>query len=103
MTTEDAGAPLIRAVLEIPLSFARQAAMDRITEQDQQFPPCASVNPSAPDGPLDGIKLVDVEWEGKKAMMFTIDLQVRGELADAAGNRPPGECLVFKNPDWVYA
>ena len=69
----------------------------------QQFPPCASVNPSAPDGPLDGIKLVDVEWEGKKAMMFTIDLQVRGELAEAAGNRPPGEYLVFKNPDWVYA
>jgi len=46
---------------------------------------------------------VDVEWEGKKAMMFTIDLQVRGELAEAAGNRPPGEYLVFKNPDWVYA
>ena len=35
------------------------------------------------DGPLDGHKLVDVEWEGKRVMMFALDLRERGELVDA--------------------
>ena len=31
-------------------------------------------------GPLDGMRLVDVEWNGTTAMMFTIDLRERAEL-----------------------
>jgi len=29
---------------------------------------------------LNGNRLVDVRWEGKMVMMFTIDIQTRGEL-----------------------
>ena len=29
---------------------------------------------------LNGNRLVDVEWEGRRVMMFTIDLRIRGEL-----------------------
>lgn len=29
-------------------------------------------------GPLDGTRLVDVEWDGHTVMMFTIDLRERG-------------------------
>ena len=37
-------------------------------------------------GPLDGMRLVDVEWNGITAMMFTIDLRERADLIrDAAG------------------
>jgi hypothetical protein len=32
------------------------------------------------NGPLDGTRLVDVEWEGDSVMMFTIDLRERGTL-----------------------
>ena len=32
------------------------------------------------NGPLDGMRLVDVEWNGAAAMMFTIDLRERAEL-----------------------
>jgi len=32
------------------------------------------------NGPLDGLRLVDVEWNGGEAMMFTIDLRERAEL-----------------------
>jgi hypothetical protein len=32
------------------------------------------------NGPLDGTRLVDVEWNGREAMMFTIDLRERAEL-----------------------
>ena len=32
------------------------------------------------NGPLDGIRLVDVEWEGKTVMMFTADLRDRATL-----------------------
>ena len=32
------------------------------------------------NGPLDGTRLVDVEWEGDAVMMFTIDLRERGTL-----------------------
>jgi hypothetical protein len=32
------------------------------------------------NGPLDGMRLVDVEWEGEAVMMFTIDLRERGTL-----------------------
>ena len=32
------------------------------------------------DGPLDGTRLVDVEWAGEAVMMFTIDLRERGTL-----------------------
>ena len=36
-------------------------------------------------GPLDGERLLDVEWEGKTVMMFTIDIRERGELLNGAG------------------
>jgi hypothetical protein len=36
------------------------------------------------NGPLDGTRLVDVEWDGEAAMMFTIDLRERGTLVAAA-------------------
>ena len=29
-------------------------------------------------GPLDGTRLVDVEWDGEMLMMFTVDLRERG-------------------------
>ena len=39
------------------------------------------------NGPLDGTRLVDVEWEGKTVMMFTIDLRERGTpIAQASGH-----------------
>ncbi len=35
------------------------------------------------DGPLDGNRLVDVDWEGRTVMMFTTDIRERCErLAD---------------------
>ena len=36
-------------------------------------------------GPLDGNRLVDVKWDGKPLMMFTIDIRERGELLDGDG------------------
>jgi len=30
-------------------------------------------------------RLVDVEWEGKRLLMFAVDLRDRGELAEGAG------------------
>ena len=38
------------------------------------------------EGPLDGNRLVDVAWEGKTVMMFTIDLRERGARIDGGGN-----------------
>jgi hypothetical protein len=32
------------------------------------------------NGPLDGTRLVDVEWDGDTVMMFTSDLRERGTL-----------------------
>jgi hypothetical protein len=32
------------------------------------------------NGPLDGTRLVDVEWDGEQVMMFTMDLQERASL-----------------------
>jgi hypothetical protein len=38
------------------------------------------------NGPLDGTRLVDVEWDAEAVMMFTIDLRERGTLiAQASG------------------
>lgn len=37
------------------------------------------------NGPLDGTRLVDVEWEGKTVMMFPTDVRERGERINAAG------------------
>jgi hypothetical protein len=38
------------------------------------------------NGPLDGTRLVDVEWDGEAVMMFTVDLRERGTLiAQASG------------------
>ncbi|GAC1429402.1 MAG: hypothetical protein NVSMB62_27090 [Acidobacteriaceae bacterium] len=34
------------------------------------------------DGPLDGLRMVDVLWEKKKVMMFTIDLRSRAMLIE---------------------
>ena len=39
------------------------------------------------DGPLDGNRLVDVDWEGKTVMMFTMDILERCERLDDDG--PP--------------
>jgi hypothetical protein len=43
-------------------------------------------------GPLDGLRLVDVIWEKKIVMMFTVDLRERatsiGLPADAPSERP---------------
>jgi hypothetical protein len=36
------------------------------------------------NGPLDGTRLVDVEWHGEAVMMFTIDLRERGTQVTAA-------------------
>jgi hypothetical protein len=39
------------------------------------------------NGPLDGTRLVDVEWDGDAVRMFTIELRERGTLiAQAAGH-----------------
>ncbi len=35
------------------------------------------------DGPLDGLRLVDVLWERKTVMMFTVDLRERATLMKA--------------------
>jgi hypothetical protein len=35
---------------------------------------------SVVNGPLDGTRLVDVEWDGDLMLMFTIDLRERGTL-----------------------
>jgi hypothetical protein len=32
------------------------------------------------NGPLDGTRLVDVEWDGETIMMFTADVRERGTL-----------------------
>ena len=37
-------------------------------------------------GPLDEDRLVDVEWEGKPILMFTVDLRERCEPVDEDGN-----------------
>ena len=37
------------------------------------------------DGPLDGSRLLDVKWEGKTVMMFTMDIRERGERLDGYG------------------
>ena len=35
-------------------------------------------------GPLDGTRLIDVEWDGELVMMFTVDLRERGPLINEA-------------------
>jgi hypothetical protein len=32
------------------------------------------------DGPLDGLRMIDVTWEDKTVMMFTIDVEQRATL-----------------------
>jgi hypothetical protein len=36
------------------------------------------------NGPLDGTRLVDVEWDGDQLMMFTADIRERGTLVAQA-------------------
>lgn len=38
------------------------------------------------DGPLDGNRLLDVQWNGKTVMMFTTDIRERGERVVADGS-----------------
>ena len=38
------------------------------------------------DGPLDGNRLLDVEWAGKALLMFTTDVRERGERLDGDGH-----------------
>jgi hypothetical protein len=40
------------------------------------------------EGPLDGLRLVDVLWEKKTVMMFTIDLRERATLVDPRTKTP---------------
>ncbi len=40
------------------------------------------------DGPLDGNRLIDVDWEGKTVMMFTIDIRERCDRLDDDGPPP---------------
>ena len=35
--------------------------------------------------PLDGNRLVDLRWEGKRVMVFTNDIRDRGERLDSVG------------------
>jgi hypothetical protein len=37
-------------------------------------------------GPLDGTRLIDVEWDGELIMMFTVDLRERGERINGVGH-----------------
>lgn len=37
------------------------------------------------DGPLNGSRLVDIQWEGQTLMVFTTDLQQRGARIDGGG------------------
>ncbi len=37
-------------------------------------------------GPLDGTRLMDVEWDGELVMMFPVDLRERGALIDRDEN-----------------
>lgn len=37
-------------------------------------------------GPLDGTRLIDVEWEGHLVMMFTVDLRERGARIHDGGH-----------------
>ena len=50
------------------------------TPEGQRIPVTVPKNAvvTAKVGPLDGTRLVDVEWEGHTVMMFTIDLRQRG-------------------------
>jgi hypothetical protein len=45
-------------------------------------------------GPLDGTRLIDVEWDGHIIMMFTVDLRERGAQIESAQR----ECLNGKDP-----
>ncbi len=38
------------------------------------------------DGPLDGTRLIDVEWDGELVMMFTLDLRQRAERINGVGH-----------------
>ena len=40
------------------------------------------------EGPLDGNRLVDVDWEGKTVMMFTMDIRERCERLVDEGPPP---------------
>lgn len=39
-------------------------------------------------GPLDGLRTIDVTWENKTVMMFTVDVEERATLVDDL--RPKG-------------
>lgn len=38
------------------------------------------------NGPLDGLRMVDVLWDDKTVMMFTADLRARGKLIRSSTN-----------------
>ena len=40
----------------------------------------AGATVSVTDGPLDGLRMVDVLWDGKTVMLFTVDLRSRATL-----------------------
>ena len=65
------------------------------TPEGQRIPVTVPKNAiiSVTAGPLDGTRLVDVEWDGRTVMMFTVDLRERGArvggpVAEPA-NAPP--------------
>jgi hypothetical protein len=49
------------------------------------------------NGPLDGTRLVDVQWDGVSVMMFTLDIRERGTAIDATPNTrnriPQTDCV----------
>ena len=38
------------------------------------------------NGPLDGVRMVEVHWQGKTALMFTVELREHAELISETAN-----------------
>jgi len=38
------------------------------------------------NGPLDGVRMVEVQWRDKTALMFTIELREQAELIEGAAS-----------------
>jgi hypothetical protein len=59
-----------------------QAILSICSEEGRRIPVVvpSGATVTLPDGPLDGLRLVDVLWEGKQVMLFTVDLRERATL-----------------------
>ncbi len=72
-------------------TYLLHAAILSIHSHDGQRTPImvpsgATVTTTA--GPLDGLRTIDVTWENKTVMMFTVDVEERATLVDDL--RPKG-------------